>query len=227
MRVTWKTLLAVLLGAAFGGHAQGAAIDCAAAHGNVEKAMCGAPQLLVMDARLSDAFERRLAQCSAPRRSLLRQTQHFWLRDRNNCANILEQGNEAVKQCAVARMAERMAQFERIGASCNLDAVAGEYRYVDPGYVRSFASRYEGREVSVWGELRLDSCGNAKTSGLTGKLGHVSGKGAGFPVRFKAMSDLQRERLCNQQPSAHWQGVVRRDGGRFYLYLSDILGEPV
>lgn len=227
MRMTRKNVLAVLLGAAFGASAQAAPIDCRAAHDNVEKAICAAPPLLATDASLSRTFAARVAQCPEAQRSLLRQTQHFWLRDRNNCANIVEEGEGALKQCVADRMAERIAQFERIGASCKLDTVAGEYRFVDPGYLARFAGRYEGKTVAVSGSLRLDSCSNAKSPRLTGKLRPRSGKGAGFPVRFQAMSDLQRERLCNQQPSAHWRGIVRGDGGRFYLYLSDILGEPV
>jgi uncharacterized protein len=227
MRMTRKSLLVILLGATFGGHARSAPIDCGAVQGNVEKAICGAPQLIATDLRLSDAFARRLGACTGPQRGLLRQTQHFWLRDRNNCANVLEQGDDAVRQCVADRMAERMAQLDRIGTSCDLDAVAGQYRFVDPGYLARFAPRYTDREVAVWGSLRLDSCDDAKASRLTGKLSQPSGKGVAFPVRFKAMPELRREWLCNRDPASHWQGTVRREGGKAYLYLSDILGEPL
>jgi hypothetical protein len=37
----------------------------------------------------------------------------------------------------------------------------------------------------------------------------------------------KREWLCAQNPSSSWQGTVRQDAGGFYLYLTDILGDPL
>jgi uncharacterized protein YecT (DUF1311 family) len=223
------SMAGLLLGACLGatGQAWGASIHCAAARDNVEKAICATPALLGADGKLADGFAERLRQCPAARRALLRQTQKFWLRDRNNCANLLSESEAAVRQCVSDRMAERSAQFERIGVSCDLDAVADQYRFVDPGYLLRFAARYEGRQVAVSGSLRLDSCDDPKASRVTGKLRPQPPQGDSFPVRFKAMPDLRREWVCDQNPASHFQGTVRREGPTFYLYLSDLLGEPL
>lgn len=218
-------LLAACLTAS--GTASGASINCAAARDNVEKAICASSALMDADRRIADGFGQRLLQCPAGQRALLRQTQKFWLRDRNNCANLLSDSGAAVTRCVADRMAERSAQFERIGAACDLDAVADRYRFVDPGYLLRFASRYEGRQVAVFGSVRLDSCDDPKASPVTGKLRQLPVNGDSVPVRFKAMSALQREWLCAQNPASHWQGTVRSEGGTFYLYLPDLLGEPL
>jgi uncharacterized protein YecT (DUF1311 family) len=209
------------------GPACSASINCTAASDNVEKTICATPALMATDGRIAEAFAARLEQCKPQQRAQLRQTQKFWLRDRNNCANLLHEGGAVVGQCIDDRMAERLAQLERIGAACDLDAVAGQYRFVDPSYLARFASRYEGREVAVFGSIRLDSCDDPKVSHLTGRLRPVPARDSGFPVRFKAMPALRHEWMCDQNPASHWQGVVRREGGSFYLYLSDLLGEPL
>jgi len=225
----FASMAGLLLGACLGVAipAWSASINCAAARDNVDKAICATPALLAADGKLADGFAERLRQCPAAQRALLRQTQKFWLRDRNNCANLLSESEAAVRQCVSDRMAERSAQFERIGASCDLDAVADQYRFVDPGYLLRFASRYEGRQVAVVGSLRLDSCDDPKASSVTGKLRPQPPQGDSFPVRFKAMPDLRREWVCDQNPASRFQGTVRREGGKFYLYLSDLLGEPL
>lgn len=41
------------------------------------------------------------------------------------------------------------------------------------------------------------------------------------------MPDERREWLCDQNPASHWRGIVRRDEGEFYLYLTDMLGESL
>jgi uncharacterized protein len=87
--------------------AAAAPIRCGAAYDNVEKAICATPALMDADRKIADAFAKRLAQCAPPRRAQLRQTQKFWLRDRNNCANLLSDTDTALKQCVAATMAER------------------------------------------------------------------------------------------------------------------------
>jgi uncharacterized protein YecT (DUF1311 family) len=226
MRKTFWIKLAMLLGVGIGTQAQCASIDCKAPRlDNVEKAICASPALMTSDRSLAEAYTRRLAQCPPQQRTLLRQTQKFWLRDRNACANALSDGEGAVERCVAARMSERAAHMERIGNGCDLASVAGEYRYVDSDYLATVASRYVGREVSVWGGIRLSSC-DVKSSDVSATLESMPGKG-GFPVRFKAMPPLKREWLCAQNPASHWQGTVRQDAGGFYLYLTDILGDPL
>lgn len=231
MTTTFWIKLAMLLSAGIGANALCASIDCRAPRlGNVEKAICGSPELMSSDRGIAEVFLRRLAQCPAPQRTLLRQTQKFWLRDRNACANALSDGEGAMTRCVIERMAERAAQLDRIGEACDLASVAGQYRYVDSDYLARFASRYVGREVSVWGGIALSSC-DSSSSSLTAKISSISGRSAGrsdgFPVRFKAMPAGKREWLCGQNPASHWQGTVRQDAGGFYLYLTDILGDPL
>jgi uncharacterized protein YecT (DUF1311 family) len=227
MRKTFWIKAAMLLSVGVGTEAFCASIDCKAPRlDNVEKAICGSPELMASDRDIAEVFVRRLAQCAPRQRTLLRQTQKFWLRDRNACANALSEGEDAMKRCVAEKMDERAVQLRRIGDTCDLDSVAGEYRYVDSDYLATVASRYVGREVSVWGGIRLSSC-DVNSSSLTAKLQSMPGKDGSFPVRFKAMPPLKREWLCAQNPASHWQGTVRQDAGEFYLYLTDILGDPL
>jgi uncharacterized protein len=212
--------------ACLAGPAASAPMNCAAAATPVEKAMCASPVLVAADRKMAAAFAQRLAQCPESEREQLRHTQKFWLRDRNACSNLLSDDDpQAVARCAADRMNERIAQLSRIGAACKLDAVAEEYRYVDTDYLAAHAGAYEDREVSAWGDMRLTTC-DVRSSDLTGMLEPEAGK-SGFPVRFKALSALQRERLCARNPAAHWTGTVRREGGTTFLYLRDLLGEPL
>jgi uncharacterized protein YecT (DUF1311 family) len=203
-----------------------APMTCTAAATPVEKAICASPTLVAADRKMAAAFAQRLGQCPPSEQALLRQTQRFWLRDREACSNALsEGGNGAVARCAAERMAERGAQFGRIGATCNLDAVADAYRYVDADYMADHALQYVGKEVSVAGGIQMTSC-DVQSSDLTATLTSGPGK-AGFSVHFKAMSALQREWLCAQRPSSGWKGTVRQEHGVVYLYLTDILGGPL
>lgn len=215
-----------LLAAGLGAPALAAPMTCAAAATPVEKAICASPTLVAADRKMAAAFSRRLAQCPEERRAELRQTQKFWLRDRNTCSNALSEDDpEAVDRCAAERMNERIGQLERIGAACELDAVAEEYRHVDTAYLAAHAYAYDKREVSVWGGIAMGSC-DPQSADLSAQLVSEAGK-AGFPVRFKALSALQREWLCAQRPSSSWKGVVRNEGGVVFLYLRDLLGEPL
>lgn len=215
----------VLMAAALAGPAHAAAMKCEAAATPVEKAICASPALVAADAKMAAAFARRLAQCPEPARAGLRQTQRFWLRDRNACSNALSEDDpDAVARCAADRMNERIGQLERIGAACELDAVAEEYRYVDTAYLAAHAYAYDKREVSVWGGIVMGSC-DARSDDLTAKLVADDGK-AEFPVRFKSLSALQRERLCARRPASHWKGTVRNESGTVFLYLRELPGEP-
>jgi len=219
----------VLVAAALAGPgapASAASMKCEAAATPVEKAICANPALVAADSKMAAAFARRLDQCPESARAELRQTQRFWLRDRNACSNALSEDDpEAVARCAADRMNERIGQIERIGAACDLNAVAEEYRYVDTAYLAAHAYAYDKREVSVAGGIRMGSC-NARSEDLTAKLASEPGK-ADFPVRFKSLSALQREWLCAQRPVSSWKGMVRNEGGVVFLYLSDLLGEPL
>lgn len=215
-----------VLAAALAGPVLSAPMTCKAAATPVEKAMCASPALVAADRKMAAAYARRLAQCQEPGRATLRQTQKFWLRDRNACSNLLSADDpEAVARCAAERMNERIGQLERIGAACELDAVSDEYRYVDSAYLAAHAYAYDQREVAVWGGIEMGSCA-AGSGDLSATLVSEPGKAA-FPVRFKALSALQREWLCAQRPSSSWKGVVRNEGGVVFLYLRDLLGEAL
>jgi uncharacterized protein YecT (DUF1311 family) len=220
-----KIVLGMLLVA--NAHAVAAPINCHAMVDNVEKAICATPALMDGDRKIADTFAARLKQCAPPQRAQLRQTQNFWLRDRNSCANLLSDTDSEVKRCVAVTMAQRGRQLDRIGAACDLDAVADQYLFVDPDYLARFAARYEGKDVWVAGSVRLDRCDDPNASNLIGKVIQLHGTRKRFPVRFKAMPDERREWLCDQNPFSHWYGTVRRDGDKFYLFLTDLLGEPL
>jgi uncharacterized protein len=219
------TCAAILLLAGLAAPALSAPMACKAAATPVEKAMCASPALVSADRKMAAAFAQRLQQCPPSAQPLLRQTQTFWLRERNDCSNALSESSEAVARCAAGRMAERIAQLERIGAACNLDAVSDAYRDVDADYIAAHAQEYVGKQVAVWAAIQLTSC-DVQSSDLTATL--TSGRGkAGFPAHFKAMPPLRREWVCAQRPSSSWQGTVRQEHGVVYLYLTDLLGEPL
>ena len=218
--------LAGLLLATLAGVAPAASMRCDAAATPVEKAICASPALVAADRKMAAAFAQRLEQCPPSERARLRLTQKFWLRDRDACSNALSETDpQAVPRCAAGRMDERIAQLGRIGRECDLDALDGEYRYVDADYLAGHGAVYADKDVTVWGGIEMGSCA-AGSADLTATLVSRPGTSA-VPVRFKAMPALQREWLCAQRPSSAWTGTVRREHGVLFLYLRDILGEPL
>jgi len=225
-RLLRRHLGACIAGLLLAAPALSAPMTCKAAATPVEKAMCASPDLVAADRKMAASFAQRLQQCPPSEQPLLRQTQKFWLRDRDACSNALsETDSGAVARCAAERMGERIAQLDRIGAACNLDAVSDEYRYVDADYLAAHGRQYVGKEVSVWAGIELTSC-DVQSDDLTATLRSGRGK-ADFSAHFKAMPPLRREWLCAQRPSSSWKGTVRQEHGVVYLYLTDILGEPL
>jgi uncharacterized protein YecT (DUF1311 family) len=218
-------ILAALLSAAV--FAQAAPIQCKKGMVGIEGVICENPGLRETDGHISDVFGQLLSQCPAAKRAALTQSQKFWLRDRNYCWNGPEITGRPIDRCVAERMAERLNQFDRIGSRCDLDAVAAEYRYVDPDYLLQFGDRYLDRQVTVAGTMFLGGCDSQASDG-TGYLAMADRKRQErFPVRFKAMPDREREFLCAQHPFSHWTGTVRRGERGNYLYLDNVLGSPL
>lgn len=207
--------------------AAAAPIDCRKAQVDVEQVICSRPELLAQDEAMSKRLAVLQQQCPVQKK-LLVQGQKFWLRERWDCRNgegaIGPQGNLAA--CLAKRMDKRLQELNAVPQGCDLSSLAATYRFVDVGYMRQFSRAYVGKRVSIFGSIRLDACRQSGASSLTGSLVGSSASQR-FPVRFSAMSGIQKESLCAEPPVAHWNGVVKADGHGTYLYLNDLLGSKL
>ena len=203
--------------------AASAPINCSKARVDVEQRICSHPALLAQDQAISDRLAFLGQQCPSQKK-LLVQGQKFWLRERWDCRNgdRALAPNGTLAACLAERMDQRLRNLNAV-QGCDLSPLAASYRFVDIGYMRQFSHSYVGKTVSVFGSMVLDAC---RKTGVPPVTGVLVGEPAAvrFPVRFSAMSDIQKEKLCVEQPLAHWEGVVEDDGRGAYLYLSDLLG---
>jgi hypothetical protein len=84
-----------------------------------------------------------------------------------------------------------------------------------------YGDHYIGKTVSVFGSMILDSCRAPNIKEFTGSIVGNSPHHERYRAVFSSMSEEARERLCAQQPAAHWQGVVKQDRRGSYLFLSE------
>ncbi len=83
-----KIRIIVICGAAITVTAPAWSIDCSKANQEVEKSICGSPQLLAMDGKLNQAFEQFLRGRSTSGKADFRKAQKSWLsKELSVCAN--------------------------------------------------------------------------------------------------------------------------------------------
>jgi hypothetical protein len=189
----------------------------------VDKALCASPALAGQETAVQRTLERSRRLCPRSAR-LLDATQVFWRRELMACHNIDPAGG-AIETCIGERLRERQQQLQELPPACDFRRIAHAPRYVDPWYVLRFGDLYAGRAIKVHGGMQLDDC----ESGAASLAGHLEGQRPGerLRVRFVSLPPEQREFLCAKRPSTHWSGTVERDASGPYLYLTDILGQPL
>lgn len=226
MRVVDIVRLSVLPAlAAAGPLAAAAPIQCAAARYDVEQTICSRPVLLGHDKAIAERLDA-LKQACPSQRALLAEGQRFWLRERWDCRNAPGAFDtpDALAACLASRMAQRLNDLDKVDRRCDLTPLAASYRFVDVGYLRRFSSHYLGKTVSVFGTMQLGSCTEPASAPTAAS---VVAKGERFPVVFSAMPERERAFLCARYPAAHWRGTVRQGDKGLYLFLTDLLGQPL
>lgn len=205
-----------------------ASIACSLAKDDVEKTICSHPSLTAQDKAISDRLDSLERACPSLR-MLLIQGQKFWLRERWDCRNVegVFEKPDGLATCLASQMEQRLLRLNDVPEKCNPTPLIGGYRFVDPGYLGRFSNHYIGRTVSVFGSMDLESCRTSGTASTTATIVGNSSRHERFRVIFSAMPEGEREFLCAQHPAAHWKGVVKKDAQGSYLFLSDVLGNPL
>lgn len=213
----------------FNSPALGASINCkAVSTDDVERAICAHKNLLDLDKSISSQLGRLMNQCSSSA-DLLRNGQVNWIADRNDCRNI--EGafsvSGALRSCIEKKMKSRLADLNAIGPTCNLEILAASYPFVNVDYITRFGKDYLGKNVSVFGVLRLESCSDTSASPTLAWIESPKSSRSKFRVLFSTIDADDRTFLCEQAPVAHWKGIVKHDAAGHYLYLTDILGKKL
>lgn len=81
------------------------AFDCASATTDVEKAICASPQLLRLDAQLSDAYAAVRSVSSPDQRRMLTRSQKRWIAEREYCSGV----DTGVDACIAQKTKDRLS----------------------------------------------------------------------------------------------------------------------
>jgi len=104
--------------------AQGAAIDCRKANGDIEKMICADPELGALDRTLAVVYSAALRKAANERPPVLKAEQRGWIKGRNDCWKAADRQLCAVESYRL-RIAELQARYRLIPVSASATYICG------------------------------------------------------------------------------------------------------
>ncbi len=192
------------------------AVDCKHPENTVEQAICGRPELHMLDERIGQESATLKSRLRGENGAILSDSELPYLTQRNNCSNESE-----VLVCLQKVLAQRDALLTQAEADPSaIRQAIGQAYFIDIGFLWKYWPRLVDRKISVFGCLMPDD--NEKTHATL-----ETENQAAVPMVFKSMPEEIADFLDDQKPCSHWLVTVRKAGDKFVLYADDVLGRPL
>ena len=153
--------------------------------------------------------------------------QSFWMRERHTAQNQDSSKADylkAVRTELKKTMSARVKTLQQIMGNPKLITKnASDYQHVDAWYLKKFQEAFIGKQVSVWGDLRVPDLEKSNYGSLTNS-GH---DGLKLDVLFgKKLSEISLDRFFtkNRAVSSHHSGKVVKKEGVTYLMMTALMG---
>ena len=204
----------------------GLAVDCAKARFTPDTTICDNAGLKRLDIQIAAAYRRLQEALKGQDLRILSAGQQLWMIERDMCRNLdTVHGAPGIFECLQASMNKRLEMLNALAANpSRLSATVAGYSYVYESYLNAFGAQYAGKTVNVAGGIDIEAC---HKSGEHSLVGHLSNRGRSVEIRFKSLPPDQIDFLCSKRPFSWWDGKVRIENGRPYLFASDVLGSPL
>ncbi|MDZ5456173.1 lysozyme inhibitor LprI family protein [Azohydromonas lata] len=186
--------------------------------GNIGSLLCSDATIMKLDADLNFAWKN--LPCSKQQKTEFLKEQKFWLRERNNCRNEIN-----IRTCLIDKYQSRIFFLNSL-QSCDSVSRSYKYGFTDSWYVIKHTDLYLGSTVVIAGSAAPDSC-TSGTIPATGILKAMRRNEQDIRIIFKSLSSEQRKFLCTSEPFSHYEGMIKRNAKGVYLYLNNLLGEPL
>ena len=203
-----------------------AAINCKKAQFTPNTTICSDAGLKKSDIQIADAYRHLNKTYKDEDQRIFQAGQQLWMIERNNCRNFpVVRGGPGIFECVRVTMNRRLETLHALAKNpSGLKTTVANYPFVYPSYLSAFAQQYVGKSVSVAGAISIEACKGSHKGSL---IGNVSDSGKLIEIRFKSLPPDQIEFLCSQRPFSWWEGELRTEKGKTYLFATDILGVPL
>lgn len=168
------------------------------------------------------ATDMQRLNCTAPEDLQELATVHQgWGREQFSCERLPD-----MRSCVMRSLRAELDYFKAM-PSCQVRQHPLKFESITAGYLLAHPEVYQGGDVVLLGMLTPDAC-EPGTRTLTGGIADLADGQQRLEVRFKSLPATQRNALCTQPRVWGWPGQVRvADGGRPYLYVNALFGEPL
>jgi len=195
-------------------------IDCHKAYSLADRYICQNSDVLKADGDMTRQYKNTRAHFTGHQRKIFVANQSYWRGTTAGCIDLAQDGNFLghPSACLKDMFAQRIEFLRALEKDRSLlQSHLADYYHIDIWYLNEFAKQYQGRKVTVNGQIGHLGCDGP----LSPVHGRLTDQGSSVDVEIAWLGQFNLEFLCEKEIITAWDGVVKLDEhGRPVLHIA-------